>query len=164
MEPEETQDQQIETLKGQVADLTGKLRKANHFATFKEIASEQGVRPKAVKALYGLVNYDPGDADEADPDAVVELIKGAKSEHDYCFEAEAESVVEETPPKKGAKPVPSPAPAPKPTGLGSGRRASAPAKDTFRVTTADTRNPAWLVKNHAAYAKASQDGTLEIID
>jgi hypothetical protein len=174
---DETPEQQIARLTSQVSDLTtanadlqgqllssrGELRTVRHRATFKEVALDNGVRPKAVDSLYRLSGYDPGQADEADPAAVLALIESSREDFDFCYEPPAPKV-----PDPAQKPAPSagspPAPPAKPTGLGSGRGKPPASPAKFRVTRADTMNPAWLLANSAAYAEAGRSGNLEIID
>jgi hypothetical protein len=166
---DETPEAQIARLTGQVSDLTtanadltgqlstrtGELRSVRHRAAFKEVALQNGVRPKAVDSLYRLSGYDPGEADEADPVALTALIEAAREEHDYCFEPPAPAVV--------APAVP--APEKKPTGFGSARgKAPASAAGKFRVTMADTADPKWLQDHATPYGEAIKNGTLEFVD
>ena len=169
---EKTLEQQIAELNAQVSDLTtkngelasqletrtGELRSVRHRATFKEVALANGVKPKAVDSLYRLTGYEPGEADEADPSALASLLNESRDAFDFCYEpAQTQEGAQKTAPAVAA-------PA-KTVALGSGRgKTPPPAAGKFRVSMADTRNPAWLAANQAAYAKAAQDGTLEFVD
>lgn len=146
-------------LTGQLATRTGELRTVRHTQSFKEIALELGVKPKAVAVLQRVSGYDPAELDEADPVAVKALIEGSREEFDYCFEP---PVIE---PAAATTPVVKPIV--KPPAQGSGKGKTPPAADlTFRVTRADVANPAWLAdpRNAIPYAAAGKNGTLEVID
>jgi hypothetical protein len=144
-------------LTGQLAGRTGELRSVNHKATFKALALEAGVKPKAVESLYRLSGYDPGEADDADVDAVSALIEASRDEHDYCFEP-----VEVIPPVTPVVPtVKAPV---KPVALGGGRGKAPVIPDKFRATAANMADPKWLRDNHAALGAASKNGTLELAE
>jgi hypothetical protein len=162
---DETPEQQIARLTGQVATLTGErddalslagtskgeLRTVRHKAAFKAAALEGGVKPKAVDSLYRLSGYDPGELDEADEAAVTALIEASRDEFDYCFEP-AEVTPPVVPPKAPVKSV----------ALGAGRGKAPVVPVKFRATNANMADPKWLRDNKDALAAASKDGSLEI--
>jgi hypothetical protein len=169
-----TLEEQIADLTAQVATLTtqngeltsqyqtsqGELRSVRHRATFKEVALANGVKPRAVDSLYRLSGYEPGESDEADPETVKQTIAAARDDFEFCFEPVATEV--ESPPPPTTKPAPEAKP--RPAAVATGKGKTPPAPDRFRVSRSDTSNPAWLLANKEAYARAGQSGTLEVIE
>jgi len=70
-------------------------RTREHYEAFRRAAERHGARPKAIKGLWLLAEFDPENApDQVDPERLDRLLIELRNDHDYCFES-AEPAKEE---------------------------------------------------------------------
>ena len=162
---------EIQRLNGQVSELTeangtlqatadgarSDLRGLKHKTKFKEVALAKGVNPKAFESFYRDSGYEP-EGDEPDVDAITALVDGSRETLDYLFVPPAPVAGDG---KAGPAKV-DPVPPPK-ASVGKGGEPPR-IQSGFKVTKAQTSDPAWMQANWAQYQKAGADGTLQIVD
>lgn len=157
---------EIEKLKNQVADLTGRadgneaarqrdealaqLRTLKHRQTFDHLAKMAGATTtKQIEDLWQLSGYKP-EADEPDTAAIEALIAAQKAERSYLFNDQ----------KTGNIQVPETKPGP---GRGRGET-DTDGQGAFTITKAQANDPLFMRDNAAKIWKAQLENRFAIAD
>jgi len=97
------QDWQVE----QIGELTQGLRDRDHFDAWKELATEAGMIPKAIRHAWQEVraNGFETEQDEVDRKALGALMDGLRSTHDYFWPSEPKPTPARQPADRESEPA-----------------------------------------------------------